>query len=113
MAVTSLPKRSESASELSGNGVFQQNPKKATVNGLHLKVRLSERLSERTNSGLTAAATRGRKGGRPIDATPERVSRARQLTATGLRIREAAAHVKVGKSALHAALRMTDTPFLN
>lgn len=38
-------------------------------------------------------------------ATPERVARARQLIATGLTVREAAARVKVGKSALYAALR--------
>lgn len=85
----------------------------AAVNGLHLKVRLSQVLSERTNAGLTAAAARGRKGGRPMAATPERVARARQLIATGLTVREAAARVKVGKSALYAALRVTDTPLLN
>lgn len=62
-------------------------------------------IRERTNAGLTAAAARGRKGGRPMAATPERVARARQLIATGLTVREAAARVKVGKSALYAALR--------
>jgi DNA invertase Pin-like site-specific DNA recombinase len=61
-------------------------------------------IRERTNAGLTAAA-RGRKGGRPMAATPERVARGRQLIATGLTVREAAARVKVGKSALYAALR--------
>ena len=85
----------------------------AAVNGLHLKVRLSQVLSERTNAGLTAAAAGGRKGGRPMAATPERVVRARQLIASGLTFREAAARVKVGKSALYAALRVTDTPLLN
>ena len=62
-------------------------------------------IRERTNAGLTAAAARGRKGGRPMAATPERVARARQLIATGLTVREAAARVKVGKSALYAAMR--------
>ena len=62
-------------------------------------------IRERTNAGLTAAAARGRKGGRPMAATPERVARARQLIATGLTVREAAARVKVGKSALYAALK--------
>lgn len=62
-------------------------------------------IRERTNAGLTAAAARGRKGGRPITATQEKVTRARQLIASGLNVREAAARVKVGKSALYAALK--------
>lgn len=62
-------------------------------------------IRERTNAGLTAAAARGRKGGRPIAATPEKIARTRQLVASGLTVREAAARVKVGKSALYAALQ--------
>lgn len=62
-------------------------------------------IRERTNAGLAAAAARGRKGGRPAAATPERLARARQLIASGLTVREAAARVKVGKSALYAALK--------
>ena len=62
-------------------------------------------IRERTNAGLAAAAARGRKGGRPAVATPERLARARQLIASGLTVREAAARVKVGKSALYAALK--------
>lgn len=62
-------------------------------------------IRERTNAGLAAAAARGRKGGRPVAATPERLARARQLIASGLTVREAAARVKVGKSALYAALK--------
>ena len=60
-------------------------------------------IRERTNAGLTAA--RGRNGGRPIAATPEKIARARQLVASGFTVREAAARVKVGKSALYAALQ--------
>ena len=62
-------------------------------------------IRERTNAGLAAAAARGGKGGRPAVATPERLARARQLIASGLTVREAAARVKVGKSALYAALK--------
>ncbi|WP_108485480.1 recombinase family protein [Oceaniglobus ichthyenteri] len=62
-------------------------------------------IRERTQAGLAAAAARGRKGGRPVAATPEKVARARQLIATGLTVREAAARVKIGKSALYAALK--------
>ena len=61
-------------------------------------------IRERTNAGLAAAAARGRRGGRPVAATPEKVARARVLIAGGLNVREAAARVKVGKSALYAAL---------
>ena len=62
-------------------------------------------IRERTGAGLAAAAARGRKGGRPVAATPEKVVRARRLTAQGPTVREAAARVKVGKSALYAALK--------
>ena len=62
-------------------------------------------IRERTNAGLTAAAARGRKGGRPVAATPEKIVRARHLITSGLTVREAAARVKVGKSALYAALK--------
>lgn len=61
-------------------------------------------IRERTSAGLKAAAARGRKGGRPVSATPEKVARARALIEGGLNVREAAARVKVSKSALYAAL---------
>ena len=62
-------------------------------------------IRERTGAGLAAAAARGRKGGRPVAATPEKVARARALIAKGLTVREAAARVRLGKSALYAALK--------
>ena len=61
-------------------------------------------IRERTSAGLKAAAARGRKGGRPLAATPEKVARARALIETGLNVREVAARVKLSKSALYAAL---------
>lgn len=67
-------------------------------------------IRERTGAGLKAAAARGRKGGRPIALTPEKAARARQLIASGLNVREAAARVKVSKSALYTALK--DCPAL-
>lgn len=66
-------------------------------------------IRERTNAGLAAAAARGRKGGRPVAVTPEKILRAGQLIASGLTVREAAARVKVGKSALYAALQADPT----
>lgn len=62
-------------------------------------------IRERTQAGLAAAAARGRKGGRPLAATPDKVRRAQHLIAQGLNVREAAARVRVGKSALYAALK--------
>ena len=62
-------------------------------------------IRERTDAGLKAAAARGRKGGRPVAATPEKVARARRLVASGLNVREAAARVKISKSALYAAMK--------
>ena len=62
-------------------------------------------IRERTRAGLAAASARGRKGGRKPVATPERVSRARAMIARGLTVREAAARLKIGKTALYVALR--------
>jgi DNA invertase Pin-like site-specific DNA recombinase len=70
-------------------------------------------IRERTGAGLAAAAARGRKGGRPVVATPEKIARARRLVAQGLTVREAAARVKVGKSALYAALTAVADPERN
>ena len=62
-------------------------------------------IRERTRAGLTAAAARGRKGGRKPVVTPDKLARAKALMAGGLNVREAAARVKVGKTALYAALK--------
>jgi DNA invertase Pin-like site-specific DNA recombinase len=61
-------------------------------------------IRERTCAGLQAAATRGRKGGRKPAVTPEKLERAKALTGQGLNVREAAARLKVGKTALYKAL---------
>ncbi|WP_441726413.1 MULTISPECIES: recombinase family protein [unclassified Inquilinus] len=61
-------------------------------------------IQERTRAGLDAAAARGRRGGRKPVVTEERLRRARTLIAQGLTVREAAARVRVGKTALYAAL---------
>lgn len=66
-------------------------------------------IKERTNAGLAAAAARGRKGGRPVVVTPEKLVRARTLVAQGFTVREAATRLKIGKSALYAALK-TNAP---
>lgn len=62
-------------------------------------------IQERTRAGLAAAAARGRKGGRKAVVTSEKLERARAIIAKGLTVREAATRLKVGKTALYAALR--------
>jgi DNA invertase Pin-like site-specific DNA recombinase len=62
-------------------------------------------IQERTRAGLAAAATRGRKGGRRRVVTSEKLQRARAMIAKDLTVREAAVHLRVGKTALYAALR--------
>ena len=66
-------------------------------------------IRERTRAGLTAAAARGRKGGRKPVVTAEVLRKARVLTAQGLNVREAAARLKVGKTALYEALAASST----
>lgn len=61
-------------------------------------------IRERTRAGLDAAAARGRKGGRKPVVTDDKLRKARTLIAQGLTVREAAARIKVGKTALYAAL---------
>jgi DNA invertase Pin-like site-specific DNA recombinase len=62
-------------------------------------------IRERTRAGLEAAAARGRQGGRKL--TDEKLPRAHTLRAQGLTVREVAARIKVGKTALYAALAQT------
>lgn len=62
-------------------------------------------IRERTKAGLAAAAARGRKGGRKPVVSTEKQQRAQELIANGLTVREAAARIKVGKTALYAALQ--------
>jgi DNA invertase Pin-like site-specific DNA recombinase len=62
-------------------------------------------IVERTQAGLTAAAARGRKGGRPRSVTPEKLARAKELMADRkLTTPEIARRLKVSKSALYDAL---------
>ncbi len=62
-------------------------------------------IRERTKAGLSAAAARGRKGGRKPVVTADKLQRAREHIANGLNVREAAARLKIGKTALYAALQ--------
>ncbi len=66
-------------------------------------------IRERTEAGLAAALARGRKGGRRPVMTADKVAKANELIAGGLTVREAAARLKVGKTALYSALGPTTT----
>ncbi len=67
-------------------------------------------IRERTRAGLAAAEARGRRGGRKPVVTPDKLDRARRLVASGLTVREAAARLKVGKTALYEALGASSGP---
>lgn len=64
-------------------------------------------IQERTKAGLSAAAARGRKGGRKPVVTSDKLQKARTLLAQGLNVREVATRLKIGKTALYDALRGT------
>lgn len=61
-------------------------------------------ISERTTAGLVAAKAKGNVGGRRPVITPEKLEKALELISMGLNVREAAARLKVGKTALYAAI---------
>jgi DNA invertase Pin-like site-specific DNA recombinase len=61
-------------------------------------------IRERTSAGLKAAEARGKKGGRKPVITPDKLARAHMHLAAGLTVREAAARLKIGKTALYEAL---------
>lgn len=65
-------------------------------------------IRERTRAGLTAAAERGRKGGRKPVVTTEKLERARSLIQQGLTVREAAGRLRIGKTALYAAMSKSE-----
>lgn len=67
-------------------------------------------IRERTKSGLAAAKARGVTGGRRTVMTKAKLTRAKALISQGLSVREAAATIQVGKTALYNALRKETTP---
>lgn len=111
----SLPHLIETVTSLGRRGVgfksLTEGVDTSTPNGrlvFHIFGALAEferdLIRERTGAGLSAAAARGRKGGRKAVVTPEKLVRAKALIAEGWNVREAAGRVKVGKTALYEAL---------
>lgn len=75
-----------------------------------------ELIRERTKAGLSAAVARGRKGGRKPVVSADKLEKARLLMAQNLNVREAAARLKIGKTALYTALKESEksvTPLQN
>lgn len=67
-------------------------------------------IRERTKAGLATAAAKGRRGGRRPVITSAKLDRAlRLIREKNLTVREAAAVIGVGKTALYEALKATDT----
>lgn len=62
-------------------------------------------IHERTRAGLAAIVAHGRVGGRKPVITKDKMRKAKALVAEGVTVREAAARIGVGKSALYEALR--------
>jgi len=62
-------------------------------------------IIERTQAGLKAAASRGRKGGRKHVVTPKKIEQAKAHISDGLTVREAAARLEISKTSLYNALR--------
>ncbi|WP_432520581.1 helix-turn-helix domain-containing protein [Kineococcus sp. SYSU DK006] len=62
-------------------------------------------LHERTAAGLEAAAVRGRRGGRPVVMTPEKLAAARALLADGQHsVTKTAAAIGVSRATLYRSL---------
>ena len=67
-------------------------------------------IRERTRAGLSAAASRGRRGGRKPVVTADKLSRAKALIGKGLTVREAASRLKIEDRALRRARQKTGIP---
>jgi DNA invertase Pin-like site-specific DNA recombinase len=66
-------------------------------------------IGERSRAGLTAAAVGGRKGGRKLVVTDDKLTGARRMVGKVLTVREIAVRLKVGKTALYEALKVEST----
>jgi DNA invertase Pin-like site-specific DNA recombinase len=65
-------------------------------------------VRERTRAGLTAVAVLGHQGGRKPVITQDKLRKAKALIAEGVTVRETAARINVGKTALYDALRASN-----
>ena len=67
-------------------------------------------IKERTEAGLRAARTRGRKGGRPKKMDPQRIEIAKNLHKTNTPIDEICRTLEISKSTLYRCLKEPSQP---
>lgn len=108
----SLPHLIEVMDHLKSNGIEFQSVTEAidtnTPGGrllFHVVAAIAEferdLIRERTQAGLKAAKAKGRVGGRPRQMTDEKVTAARELLASGVAVKDAAAAVGVSVPTLY------------
>lgn len=64
-------------------------------------------IRERTNAGLAAARARGRKGGRPVTMTPEKIHQARALAAGSVPVVEICATLGISRATFYREVGST------
>ncbi|MDR0625694.1 MAG: recombinase family protein [Bifidobacteriaceae bacterium] len=69
----------------------------------------SDLIRERTMAGLAAARARGRKGGRPVAMTPERIRLAAQLLADGASVAQCARTLGVSRASVYRHVDAANT----
>lgn len=87
-------------------GIDTSSPTGGILIGLFAALAALERevLVERTRSGLEAARARGRVGGRPVAVSPEQLTAARTLLASGQSAVAVARTLGVARSSLYRAM---------
>lgn len=76
-----------------------------TANAVNAPSQAHAESETRSQTVTAAIGAAHRRGGRQAVVTPEKLAKARQHLAAGLNVREAAARVKIGKTALYEALK--------
>ena len=66
-------------------------------------------IVDRTKAGLAAAKARGRVGGRPIECTPEKITAAKLMIASGATVKAAAKAVGVSRGSLYRHLNPAES----
>ncbi|WP_025902253.1 recombinase family protein [Tatumella sp. UCD-D_suzukii] len=105
--VEDLGKRGIAFKSLTDAGIDTSTPQGKMIFGIMAVLANFERelIRERTIVSLKKARSEGRIGGRRRAITPEKKEKAKLLIADGMSVREASKALKVGKTALYAALK--------
>lgn len=104
--VEDLGKRGVAFRSLTDAGIDTSTPQGKMIFGIMAVLADFERelIRERTILSLKKARAEGRIGGRRPAITPQKIEKARFLIADGMSVRDTAKALKVGKTALYAAL---------